>query len=107
MDIQQNSPPYSTWVQTLLTAVSKNFAHKDFLCNSYFEEGDHIAKAMFYQLTKEKFGEEAAIAEFTRLWPKVLHGTVMSKADTVLASKRYVVKRNLIKNYLKIYEPHS
>lgn len=102
MGIQQNHQSYSTWVTTLLSAVSKNFAvDRSFRCNTYFEDSENIAKAVFAKLITEKFGEKCAIAEIAKLWPSNTYGTLMALPS--LETTRTRVKIKLIENYFKFY----
>ena len=103
MGIQQEHQSYLTWVTTLLSAVEKNFAmdNKQFKCNSYFEDGENIAKAVVAKLITEKFGEVVAISELAKLWPSVSYGVLIENRH--LGSARTRVKIKLIENYFKFY----
>lgn len=101
MDIQQNHLLYSTWVTTLLEAVSKNIAmDKSFRANPMFEDSEHVGKAIFAKIIAEKFGEDAAISEISKLWPSTSPGILMDLPAMKTARYR-VVKRGLIENYFK------
>lgn len=102
MDIQQKKNSSSTWAQKLLEAVSKNFAHKEFRCDAYFEDGENNAKVMFYQIAVERFGQVEANAEFSKLWPSHTPENLLVKSHRAIEDSRWQVKKGLILNYLKI-----
>lgn len=105
MDIQQKNNSYLTWVQTLLNAIESNFAvdKRNFRSDTYFEEGEVIAKAFFYKIMLEKFGKSEAVSQFYRLWPETYSlDVVIERSRVNLAGFRYgTVKIGLIKNYFK------
>ena len=101
MVIQQKHQRSSTWVKTLLDAASVNFAHKDFRCESSFEEGENFAKSVIAKIMTDHFGEDRAIHELERLWPQHSYGTLMNNQS--LKSERARVKIGLINNYFKFY----
>lgn len=105
MGIQQKNSSFSIWVQTLLNAIESNFAvdRRNFRSDTYFEEGETVAKAFFYKIMLEKFGEEEAISQFHKLWPETSNREfVIERSKVYMAGFRYgTVKTGLIKNYFK------
>ena len=101
MGIQQNHQLYSTWVTTLLSAVSKNFGvDKNFKCG-YLEEGENYAKSVVAKLITDKFGEQVAVSEIAKLWPNTTYGILINNGSLKLP--RTFVKIKLIENYFKFY----
>ena len=101
MGIPQKKKPYSTWVTTLLDAASVNFSHKNFKCDTYFEDNELIAKSVVAKIMTDELGGEQAIAEITKLWPQTSYGILMN--NSALGNDRTRVKIQLIKNYFKFY----